>query len=142
MTITRNLAAATAALGAAASVALASPAQAEDLNGLYNVHHDVSANGFGAYDEQWFLTPCGAGCLRVQHRERPVWDVQAHLAGTTWTTAPVIIHPYCDAGDKYPLTSTYSFDAVTLQGTESVSWPASSCNREGTDTQRFTLTKA
>ncbi len=143
MKITRNFAAAAAAMAAVANVALAGPAQADDLNGLYNVHADASANGtFDPGDEQWVLTPCGAGCLRIQQNERPVWDVQAHLNGTTWTTPPITIHPYCPDGSKFPQDMTFSFDAATLQGTTTYSWPASSCDSAGTDTAHITLTKA
>jgi hypothetical protein len=142
MTITRNFAAAAAAMAVAASVVLAGPAQADDLQGLYNVHIDASANGSDPHDEKWVLTPCGAECLQIQHPAWAVLDTQAHLNGTTWTTPPVTIHPYCDDGSKYPLAITYSFDAATLQGTETDSWPASCGDPAGTDTEHFTLTKA
>ncbi|MDM3935915.1 hypothetical protein QRB32_27585 [Mycobacterium intracellulare subsp. chimaera] len=142
MTTIRNFAVAAAALAAVASASLASPSQADDLNGLYNAHFDASKKGVDAHDEQWVLTPCGTECLRIEHRVESVWDTQAHLSGTTWTTPGITTQEHCNDGSEYPLTSTYSFDAATLQGTASRSWPVSCGEVAGTDTQHLTLTKA
>ncbi|MGV0675204.1 hypothetical protein [Mycolicibacterium fortuitum] len=123
-----------------ATVGLASPALAEELNGSYRYDHDGPSTW-----STWTVTPCGSGCADVAATGGANWAPyggQAHLDGGRWT----MVSPWTDAGtcEGKPLTAsrTLSWDAETLTGSGYATWEASDCGpAERSDRFSFTLTK-
>ncbi|NVN53259.1 hypothetical protein [Mycolicibacterium hippocampi] len=100
ITVIRGLAAGT--MLAAAAVALAAPAAAQPLEGMYSI---TVTNGAGIVEngakEGAFVSPCGPDCSRFVTSG---WSTDARLQGNTWsgvTTAGLIL----------------SFDKDSLAGT-------------------------
>ncbi len=87
-----------------ATVALASPASAEQLAGTYNAL--FSGQNGSSTTQTWILTPCGPDCSRLDNGTSVN---ELRLQGNTWS--------YSDADQCMT-----SIDSVTLTGTAGCSF--------------------
>lgn len=143
MTPIRGLAAAVVLVGTA--VGLASPATA-DLSGTYT----LSVSNGRSYT--WAITDCGSSCADIASTETQsdqAFGGQAQLSGNSWTLT--VQRPdalVCESdGSTYAGTSTFTWDATTLSGSETTTLTAATDGPCGdtagyvTDPGTFELTK-
>jgi hypothetical protein len=132
----RGLALVAAATGCA--VALAVPAWADELNGVYSVAWDDGEN------TTWTFTPCGEGCVHVTSNKGG-WSTNGHLANGTWTLDQYQSNFTCKNGPSLPQTNNVTIDAATLSGTSVVKYQTA-CPGDppgpGSATVHMKLTKA
>jgi hypothetical protein len=133
----RGIAAAVILAGAA--VGFASPAWADDMNGTYTWQ---DSNGDPPHT--WIVTPCGPGCAHLFDSTSGHVHY-AYLDGGQWSyswIAPDAVK--CRAGGNGPGTYTNTWDAATLNGTNTSTSPIGSCGDTAPKTYvnlSFTLTK-
>jgi hypothetical protein len=110
------------------------PPPGADFNGAYANSPSGST---------WAVTPCGPGCANIT--SSAVWSGQAHLADGQWRMQ---VHRAdavnCNAGGKAAGTTTFTIDAVTLNGTAVATTDGPACGYSTTYTgepSALTLTK-
>jgi hypothetical protein len=140
MTISGKFAA-LAALAAAANLALAGPARADDLNGLYNVRWDANPDN-AASDGQWAITRAATDAststaTRTDGTRTGIWQA------TPWTIGPFDVTDDCTPASlgSYRDTVTQIRCGDAEVGTTAYCWQAS-CGGGPSSTQAIALTKA
>jgi hypothetical protein len=108
----------------------------------------LGADFSGAYTNSptgstWAVTPCGPGCATISSSAG--WSGQAHLADGQWKMQ---VHRAdavnCLSGEKAPGTTSFTIDAVTLNGTAVATTDGPACGYSTPytgDPSALTLTK-
>jgi hypothetical protein len=116
---------ASAAIAAAASIAIGPAGADPDLNGTYNLSVDLSQatalKNPGVKTSTWAIAPCGAGCAHVTlpgANAHPGISTggDLHLVNGRWEMTQENTLMHCGAGPD--VTIVTSLDAATLQGAQ------------------------
>jgi len=132
----------TASPAASAEPTTSAPSTA-GFNGIYQIAYDDGTV------ETWSAVSCGPGCADVQEQQFGVVPVsftgKAHSEEGTWKLVVQRNNAIvCDDGSEFEGTSTWTWDASTLQGTLTATQMVEACDKPAgfeTDKLGFTLTK-
>lgn len=129
---------------AGAAVGFAGSAAAEEMTGTY-----VYTTPSGGHAGHWVFSPCGPNCATVHMQEGSQWTANANFSGGRWHL--IVDDPQgmncgtpMNPGEWVPMRREYSWDPVTLQGTDTVINPTGGCGKPvgETYTNPFSLVKA
>jgi hypothetical protein len=117
--------------------------EANELSGVYQIAY---ADGSV---ETWIVEPCGPGCAKVDQNQfgltKSTISGQAHLKDTTWELIVQRTDAVtCEDGSQYEGSSTWTWDATTLEGMLTGSQFTDACGKAaGSELEKvkFTLTK-
>lgn len=117
--------------------------ETNDFNGVYQLAYDDGTV------ETWTAVPCGPGCADVDQNQfglvKSTISGKAHLDGGTWTLIVQRTDAVeCDDGSQFEGTTTWTWDAKTLEGTLTGSQFTDACGKPaGSELEKvtFTLTK-
>ena len=127
MTVTRGFAATVIFAGLA--VGTASAAWADTTMSGHYVRTETDPQTGQSQTADWYLTPCGDGCVSVGIRPDASAPTQARLVNGQWTLDSAVHTLSCADGTVVPnaVSAHYMWDPNTLAGTVRVTYNVAAC---------------
>jgi len=127
MTITRGVAA--AAMLAGLAIGAASTAWAETTLSGHYIRIETDPQTGQSANEDWYVTPCGDGCVLLASTPDGPAHSQAQLVNGQWTLDSTGGSVACPDGTVVPdaVSDHYTWDPKTLAGTVQVSYQVPAC---------------
>jgi hypothetical protein len=145
MTITRGIAAAAALTAVAVGAAATAWADPPTMNGHY-IRTETNPQTGHSQTDDWYVTPCGDGCVSVAIRPDAPAPSQARLVNGQWTLDSAVHATICPDGTVVPnaVSAHYIWDPNTLAGTVQVAYNEPACGNPAghTQTNNVQLTQA
>jgi hypothetical protein len=135
MTITRGVAA--AAMFAGLAVGTASTAWADTTMSGHYIRTETNPQTGKSITDDWYVTPCGDGCVLVATRPDASAPSQARLVNGQWSLDSAVHALSCPDGTVVPdaVSAHYMWDPNTLAGTVQVTYNAPACGHPAGYTQ-------
>jgi len=140
MAIARGFAATVIFAGLAVGTASAAWADPPTMNGHY-IRTETNPQTGHSQTDDWYITPCGDGCVSVAIRPDAPQPSQARLVNGQWTLDSAVHAAICPDGTVVPnaVSAHYVWDPNTLAGTVQVTYNEPACGNPAGYTQNNTV---